>query len=229
MKHFNITFKPDGRKISIHAGATIFEAAAQAGIILNSPCGQKGTCKKCAVNIEPDSKLVLACQYHIQTDLTVTVPADSRLFEQKILAHGIETKHKVQHDIYKQYTQTASPEKILGLAVDIGSTTVVAKLINLTDGQCLATEASLNPQTEYGDDVVSRIAYAKTDTQLNQLHKAITDCINQLTEKLCRQTSTDPKHIYQICAVGNTTMNHLFLKLPVAQLGQAPYKTKYHR
>ena len=227
MKHFNITFKPDGRKISIHTGATIFEAAAQAGIILNSVCGQKGTCKKCAVNIEPDSKQVLACQYNIQTDLTVTIPTSSRLFEQKILAHGIETKHKVQHDIYKQYTRTAPAEKILGLAVDIGSTTVVAKLINLTDGQCLATEAALNPQTEYGDDVVSRIAYAKTDTELTQLHKAIIDCLNQLTEKLCRQTSTDQKHNYQICAVGNTTMNHLFLKLPVAQLGQAPYKTKY--
>ncbi|UCC22739.1 MAG: 2Fe-2S iron-sulfur cluster binding domain-containing protein, partial [Planctomycetota bacterium] len=90
MKHFNVTFEPDGRQISIHAGATLLEAAGQAGIILNSVCGGKGTCKKCLVNIQPDNKQILACQYHVDSDLTVIIPATSRFFEQKILAHGID-------------------------------------------------------------------------------------------------------------------------------------------
>ncbi len=224
MKHFNITFRPDGRQISIHEGATLLEAAGQAGIILNTVCGGQGTCKKCVVNLEPGSKAVLACQYHIESDLTVIIPRSSRFFEQKILSHGIDTKTEVQPDVCEKYKETASTGKIFGVAVDIGTTTVVAKLIDMTNGQCLVTQAGLNPQTRYGDDVISRINYAQTNDNLAELHRTITDCINELTAKLCSQASIDTKQIYEMCVVGNTTMNHIFLKLPVAQLGQAPYK-----
>jgi len=222
MKHFNVTFKPDDKQISIHAGATVLEAAGQAGIILNSACGGKGTCKKCLVNLEPDAKQVLACQYHIQSDLAVTIPPSSRFFEQKILEHGIDTHLRIRPTIHEKYTD--SKDKIFGLAVDIGTTTVVAKLINMVNGQCLATQAALNPQSRHGDDVVSRIAYAKTDQNLAELQKLIINCINDLIAKLCKQASINVKHIYEMCVVGNTTMGHLFLRLPVEQLGLAPYK-----
>jgi len=221
MKHFSVIFKPDGKKISIHAGATLLEAASQAGIILNSVCGGKGICKKCLVELEPDGKQVLACQYHIQSDLTVTILPGSRYFEQRILEHGIDTHLNVQPTIHEKYRDK---DKIFGLAVDLGTTTVVAKLIDLTNGQCLATQAALNPQSRHGDDVISRIAYASSDAKLAELHKLIIDCINGLVVKLCKQASVNAKHIYEMCVVGNTTMNHVFLKLPVEQLGQAPYK-----
>ena len=224
MKHFTITFKPDNKQISIHAGATLFEAAGQAGIILNTVCGGKGTCKKCLVNLEPDGREVLACQHHIQNDLTVTIPAGSRFFEQKILEYGIDTQIELAATVHKKYREKGATENIFGLAVDIGTTTVVAKLINMADGECHATQATLNPQSRYGDDVISRIAYAQTDEQSTELHKAIIDCVNDLTIKLCKKTSIEAKHIYEMCVVGNTTMNHIFLKLPITQLGQAPYK-----
>jgi len=224
MKHFTITFKPDDKQISIHSGATLIEAAGQADIILNTVCGGKGTCKKCLVKLEPDGQEVLACQHHIQSDLTVTIPSSSRFFEQKILEHGIDTKIDLAATIHEKYQAKAAPDKIFGIAVDIGTTTIVAKLINMADGQCLATEAALNPQSRYGDDVISRIAYAQTDEKLAELHKAVIDCVNNLTTKLCKKTSVDANHIYEMCVVGNTTMNHIFLKLPVTQLGQAPYK-----
>ncbi len=224
MKHFNVTFKPDDKEISIHAGATLLEAAGQADIILNSVCGGKGTCKKCLVEIEPNGKQVLACQHRIQSDLTVTIPASSRFFEQKILEHGIDTHLSVRPTIHEKYRAKESTDEIFGLAVDIGTTTVVVKLINMVNGQCLATQAALNPQSRYGDDVVSRIAYAKTDRKLAELQKLIIDCINDLIAKLCKEASINTKHIYEMCVVGNTTMNHIFLKLPIEQLGQAPYK-----
>jgi uncharacterized 2Fe-2S/4Fe-4S cluster protein (DUF4445 family) len=221
MKRFNIVFRPDDKQITIHAGATLLEAAGQAGIILNTVCGGKGICKKCLVNIEPDGKKVLACQYRIQSDLTVTIPTGSRYFEQKILEHGIDTHLNIQPTVHEKY---GDKDKILGLAVDIGTTTIVAKLVDMTNGQCLATQAALNPQSRHGDDVVSRIAYAKTDKKSAELHKLIIGCINDLIEKLCKYASIDSNDIYEMCVVGNTTMNHLFLKLPVVQLGQAPYK-----
>jgi uncharacterized 2Fe-2S/4Fe-4S cluster protein (DUF4445 family) len=223
-------FEPDGKRVSIHAGATLLEAAGQAGIILDTICGGKGTCKKCVVNLrrkaspsgEPDSKAVLACQYHIESDVTVTIPPASRFFEQKILTEGTGAKVQGRPDVWEKYRDKG--ENIFGLAVDIGTTTVVVKLLNMKDGRCIATEAELNPQTQYGDDVISRIAYAQSDAKLADLTRAIVDCINKLISQLCKQAHANPEHIYEVCVVGNTTMNHIFLGFPVAQLGQAPYR-----
>lgn len=224
MEHYNVTFLPEGRQISIHAGATLLEAAGQAGIILNSVCGGRGTCKKCAVKLQPGEQQVLACQHRVQKDITVKIPPGSRFFAQKILSSGIDTKTEVRPDIYENYKETASSDGIFGMAVDIGTTTVVAKLVDMVSGQCLATLADLNPQSRYGSDVISRISYARTDARLTELHETITDCINGLTAELCSRASIDAEQLYEMCIVGNTTMNHIFLKFPVAQLGQAPYK-----
>src|SRR4030042_574212 len=224
MKHFNITFEPDGREVSIHAGATLLEAAGQAGIILNTVCGGKGICKKCVVNILPDRQEVLACQYRIQEDLVVIVPISSRFFEQKILTEGISPRTEIQPDIYKKYLKFAPAGDVFGVHVDSGTATVVAKLADMTNGLLLSTQAVLNPQTRFGDDVISRINYAKADAELAELHNTIIDCINELIEKICRQASISTNQIYEMCVVGNPTMNHIFLKLPVVQLGQAPYK-----
>ncbi|MHC4540460.1 MAG: ASKHA domain-containing protein [Planctomycetota bacterium] len=224
MDHFTITFRPDGKQISIHSGATLIEAAGQAGIILNSVCGGEGTCKKCVVYLEPDSRAVLACRHRVESDLVVTVPAGSRFFEQRILTEGVATRASIEPDIYKSYLQADSEAAIFGVAVDVGTTTVVARLIDMREGRCLATEAALNPQARFGDDVVSRIAYAQSDREYAELHKAIIDSINALIEGLCRKARIETNRIYELCVVGNTTMNHVFLKLPVAQLGRAPYE-----
>jgi len=224
VKHFKVTFEPDGKRISIHEGATLLEAAGKAGIILNTVCGGKGLCKKCLVSLQPSGEQVPACQSHIQSDIIVTIPATSRFFEQKILAHGIETQAEVQPDIYKKYIDSAAAGKILGVAVDIGTTTIVAKLMDMTNGQCLATCADLNPQARFGDDVISRIAYAQNEAKLAELHSIIIDCVNGLIARLCEQASVESNQIYEMCVVGNTAMNHIFLSLPVTQLGQAPYK-----
>jgi uncharacterized 2Fe-2S/4Fe-4S cluster protein (DUF4445 family) len=223
MRHFTITFQPDGEQISIHAGATLLEAAHTAGIILNTVCGGKGICRKCAILLQPDNKQVLACQYTIDSDLIVTVPAASRFFEQKILEHGID--RDVYPTVVKRYIKSGeTAEAVFGLAVDIGTTTVVAKLIDLTDSRLIAAEADFNPQSVHGDDVVSRITFAKTDEQLTELQRLIIECINNLIANLCGKTGIDSNCIYEMTAVGNTTMTHILLHLPIAQLGQAPYK-----
>ena len=220
MKHFNITFQPDGKQVSIHAGATLLEAAGLVGIVLNTNCGERGTCEKCAVHLEPSGERVLACQYRVQSDLVVTVPQTSRFFQQKILTHGVDTQVKGHFDIHEKYLPA---EQVFGLAIDIGTTTVVAKLMDMSDGSCVATRAIMNPQVRYGDDVISRITYADSDEKLGQLQQVLLDGINELIAGLCSDNSISSDQIYEICAVGNTTMNHIFLKLPVTQLGQAPY------
>ena len=96
MKHYNIIFQPDGKRISIHSGATLLEAAHQAGIILNTACGGKGVCKKCKILLDPGQTEVLACQYRIDKDLSVTIPFKSRFFHQKILEHGFISEIEIQ-------------------------------------------------------------------------------------------------------------------------------------
>jgi uncharacterized 2Fe-2S/4Fe-4S cluster protein (DUF4445 family) len=156
--------------------------------------------------------------------LAVVVPPESRFYEHKILEHGIAAGDQVLPTVYRRYQAGAGIGKILGVAVDIGTTTVVAKLLDLVSGRCLATKAVLNPQTRFGDDVVSRINYAQSEEHLAELHDAIVECINALIDRLCRQAGVPASSIYEASIVGNTTMHHIFLGLPVEQLGRAPYR-----
>lgn len=223
MKHFRVVFKPDDKEISIHQGATLLEAARQGGIILTTPCGGKGTCGKCAVLLHPEEQQVLACQYRVERDLVVTIPRESRFYEHKILEDGLAVGSAIHPTVCRRYEGIAGPSGVFGVAVDIGTTTVVAKLLDMRDGRCLATEAVLNPQTRFGDDVVSRINFAQSDERLREIHEVIIDCVNDLTGKLCRRVRIEASSIYEACIVGNTTMNHIFLGYPVEQLGRAPY------
>jgi len=224
MKHFRVVFKPDDREISIHQGATLVEAASQAGIVLTTPCGGKGTCGKCTLLLHPSGEQILACQHQVQGDLAVVVPPESRFYEHKILDHGIAAGVQIHPTVYRRYERAVGTGRILGVAVDIGTTTVVSKLLDMVTGRCLATQAVLNPQTRFGDDVVSRINYAQSEEHLGELHDVIIRCINDLIERLCRRVAIGTSSIYEASIVGNTTMNHLFLHLPVEQLGRAPYR-----
>ncbi len=115
-------------------------------------------------------------------------------------------------------------DTLYGTAVDIGTTTVVAQLINLHTAKVVATDSTQNPQSRFGADVISRIGAAETDAGLNALHETIVACLNQLFEQASRQAGIETANIYEAVIVGNTTMNHLLLKYPVRQLGQAPYQ-----
>ena len=195
MNHFTVTFEPDGKQITIHSGATLIEAAGQAGIILNTTCGGKGICKKCKVALAPDSREVLSCQYLVESDLTVTIPLEARFFEQKILKHGVDAKIDVHPNVFRKYGVGEPAKRILGVAVDIGTTTVVAKLLDMAEAQTVATAATLNPQTKFGDDVISRITFGSSDEGLAELHKTIIDCLNDLISELCTEASIEPGEV----------------------------------
>ena len=119
-------------------------------------------------------------------------------------------------------------KNIYGLAVDIGTTTVVARLIELTGGNTLAVASQTNPQVTFGDDVISRIEHTRINSDgLQQLHLRITKCINQLISQLCDEAKIDPNNIYELTAAGNATMQHLLLAIPVQQIAQAPYVSAF--
>jgi uncharacterized 2Fe-2S/4Fe-4S cluster protein (DUF4445 family) len=113
---------------------------------------------------------------------------------------------------------------ILGLAVDIGTTKMAAYLVDLTNGKTLAKGGMTNPQVAYGEDVVSRIAYTNEHENGRSLMQGLlAERINELASDLCGQVNADPEDIIELAVVGNTAVHHLFLGLPVRQLGEAPY------
>ncbi|MBN2210822.1 MAG: DUF4445 domain-containing protein [Sedimentisphaerales bacterium] len=115
-------------------------------------------------------------------------------------------------------------ESLWGLAVDVGTTTVVVSLLNLRDGEIVATSARTNPQVSFGDDVISRIEASRTtENGLQILQKRIIEGLNQLIDELCQKTGVEPDQIYEITVAGNTTMEHLLLGVSVGQIAQAPY------
>lgn len=113
--------------------------------------------------------------------------------------------------------------QLYGVAVDIGTTTLVATLVDLNTGQPAAVASCRNPQAPYGADVISRINYASDLQGADRLQQVIVEAINGLIGQVCQQAHIDRQSVYEVVTAGNTTMQHLLLHFPVRQLGQAPY------
>ncbi len=111
-----------------------------------------------------------------------------------------------------------------GLAIDIGTTSVVTSLHELESGEQLAAVSSLNPQSVFGGDLMSRIAFAQFNpTNLRKLHTRILGLLNQHVEEVCREAGVLPKWIFKVVVVGNTCMHHLLLGIDPSYVGLAPY------
>lgn len=114
--------------------------------------------------------------------------------------------------------------ELLGMAFDIGTTTIAGYLINLSTGSEIARVSALNPQTKYGADVISRINLAsETQDGLEKLHREVINEINNLIDKALSGTDFKREDIYAVTTVGNTTMQHLFLMVQPRHLALAPY------
>lgn len=120
--------------------------------------------------------------------------------------------------------QAGRPDRVLGVAFDIGTTTVVGYLMDLTNGQELAVASALNPQSRYGSDVISRITFTiEHSGGLNILSRAVRDVMNELIAALCTEAGVKRNRIYEAVVNGNATMQHLFLKVDPRYLSAAPY------
>ncbi|NOZ82553.1 MAG: 2Fe-2S iron-sulfur cluster binding domain-containing protein, partial [Euryarchaeota archaeon] len=112
----------------------------------------------------------------------------------------------------------------LGVAVDLGTTTVAGYLVELESGEVLATSAMLNPQVRFGEDVMSRVSHAMQGWEkAEELRRCAASAVSELVAELCRRAGREPEHVVELVIVGNTAMHHLLLGLPVAQLALSPY------
>ncbi len=113
---------------------------------------------------------------------------------------------------------------LYGVAFDIGTTTVAAKLLNLTTGQVTAVASALNPQKAYGADVISRINYiVEHPGGLELLHRLIIKQMNELVTQLCTKAEIQPENIYKLAVAGNTIMQHIVLNIDPRHIAYKPY------
>ncbi|HDM10712.1 MAG: DUF4445 domain-containing protein [Deltaproteobacteria bacterium] len=110
-----------------------------------------------------------------------------------------------------------------GLAVDVGTTTVVAQLVEMGSGRILGVSGTPNNQASFGEDVISRIIHACKKDGLEPVHKAVIKNVNELIETLTSEKSIDREDIIAITAAGNTTMSHLLLGLIPCSIRLDPY------
>ncbi len=243
-----------GRKgIEIIKGETILEHIRELRIEIDSECGGIGKCGKDIVRIERgldslsgrsaaerhfelESDERLACQAEIinsENDIIVFIKSFGKY---TILTDVRETKIDLNPFVEKKGERVFSHTgedlgryygKILGLAVDVGTTTLVLQVINLENSKTIGTIARKNPQIAYGNDVISRIGYTMTHSNgLKELQRVLMKGINNCLEQLENETGESiEEYIYDVVAVGNSTMRDIFIGQDVSSLGVIPFES----
>ena len=202
---YTVTFQPDAVSVCVEPGTSVLEAMIAAQLHPDAPCGGKGTCGKCRVIL--DGAEVLACQTAVDRNMTVRTEEEENV---KILTTGLQVA--TQPDGENDYV----------LAFDIGTTTVVAYLLEGHTGALLAQGSRMNPQSQFGADVISRIQYALKENN-NSLSGCIREAMHLLTAETAAKAGISPEQITASAIVGNTAMHHLLLGIDPKPLVTPPY------
>lgn len=193
------------RVIDAPAGANLLEVLRENGLHPDAPCGGKGKCGKCKVLV--DGVEQLACQTTVDQDMTLVLP---HLDSAQILTDARTAS--VKPDGASRFC----------IAFDLGTTTVVAYLMDGITGALLSKTSCMNPQAQFGADVISRIEYAM-EGHAKELSSCIREALAELTANAAKQAGISPADITAASIVGNTAMHHLLLEIDPKPLTVPPY------
>ncbi len=233
-----------GECLRVASGFSVLSAARQHEIDITATCGGRGRCRSCRIKqiegaavpagVADRAQLSedeiregyrLACQCYPgrsypgpNARFSIAPPTRETSFQ--ILSEPGEWRERLT-----SVDRGSRHETPWGIAFDIGTTTVVGYLINLETGETSACVAGLNPQTVFGGDLISRIAFAaEKAANVRKLHQRIAAFLKDLCEYACVQAGIAPADICKVAVVGNTCMHHLFLGIDPTPLGSAPYR-----
>ena len=192
-------------------GEMLLARISAAGAFIDAPCGGNGRCGKCLVRLSPGGEQVLACQTPVDGDIDVYIPGEA---EMDIADSGV---------IADRAPAVEPPRNMkLGVAIDIGTTTVVAHLTDLTTGQRIATASGANAQRSYGADVISRIQHC-ADNGHDTLTRLIREQISSLIRRACAISGQRARDIGYLSIAANTIMEHLAAGYSPVGMGAAPF------
>lgn len=208
----NIAVRHGGGKeqLAAVAGDTVLQTLQHAGIVVDAPCGGNGTCRKCRVLVRDASGVGyrLACQTPVSEGMEVTLP-ESR----PMSVSETGTPHLWQAD---------GENWGYGVAVDVGTTTVVCRLYDLETGELLGSRGNSNPQIVFGADVIARISACR-EGHLNEMRDLLSEQIVQTMHELARDAGLDVSSIEQVHIAGNTVMEHIAAGIDPTPIGVSPY------
>ena len=205
-------FIREGIEILVPVDTSVLEAARICGVYLESPCNGNGTCGKCNVIINGET--VHACETFLADDTVITTLINQSANRTlQILSGGISFEYPLKPKYPYGY----------GLVVDIGTTTLAVSLINLSTGEEEVIENLLNPQTQYAQDVLSRIQFCEEADGLEILYASITEALNEVVLRLTANIGISPTDIKEAVYSGNTTMLHIAARTDPTSLGKYPY------
>lgn len=230
---FVVRFLPEARSWRGDEATPLAIAAAGCGLLVEQPCGAKGVCGRCRVRsvdgalpaTAEDRRLLgsdvddgwrLACRAVLDADAVVEVPPATRAVAHKTFGDD---------GLFRHGFERALPEGRWGIALDVGSTTLAAALVDLDTGAVQASASTLNPQVHYGGDVVSRIAFARRREDGGaELHRVLVLAVDALMDECLAAAGVARAELAGVAAVGNPTMSHTLLGLDVGGLGVAPFQ-----
>ena len=157
---------------------------------------------------------------HIDLDLIRQLPERLRQYGYRI--RSILWKDRQRWHLL-EVTAAEDSRIAAGLAVDLGTTRVVLRLLDLATGATLAESAFDNPQEKIGPDILARIHFAEKENGLRELNEWIVSGLNSAIAHLCESQQLEPEQIYALAVAGNTTMTHLFMGLNPRWIIREPY------
>ena len=219
-----VTLRPVQTELTAPAGTALRDLLFAQGV--EFPCGGQGRCRGCRVHVLEGQVAIndaqrerlsteelaqgwrLACQCALEDDLVIEL----RQWDAAILVD--ETPFEFH------------PRAGLGVAVDLGTTTLVAQLLDLTTGRVLAVRTALNAQARFGADVMSRVDFGAAKGGERQLRDLIRQQIGSLIEQLVFAAHVSQGEITDVVLVGNTVMHHLFCGLDIEPLSRYPFESE---
>lgn len=215
-----IQLLPLGTTLTVARGTALQDVLFAEGV--EFPCGGRGRCKGCRIKLLEGSLPITSEERQKLTDAELTAGwrlacrgrADGDL---KIDLAQWEATILADESVFEFLPQTG-----LGVAVDLGTTTIVAQLLDLSTGRVLAVRTALNLQAQHGADIMSRVEFGATGG-LMTLRDLVRTQIGKLIENLLATARTE-NQVKNVVIVGNTVMHHLFCGISVEPLAQSPFE-----
>ena len=236
---------PGKEMSSLEMGKTLFDYADELAVKVPTSCGRSGRCHECVVEVEEgmdalgtreEAESFLSGNYRLACQARIEKPEMKINFSPirrtpKILSSTLNKKieldpivsRKGNSVLYNGINIGIFKSRILGLAIDLGTTTIVMDLIDLETGITIRKSSFENPQKFGGSDVMNRISYDSKNE--GELKKAIINAINGEVLSIFKELGFLKDQLYEIVVAGNSTMRDILFDLNVQSIGQKPYKS----
>jgi uncharacterized 2Fe-2S/4Fe-4S cluster protein (DUF4445 family) len=238
----------DHAECTAAVGSSVFDLGTEAGVPIPTSCRRNGRCKECVVEVLEGLEHLSTptpAEAHLQGNYRLSCCARILADHGVVRCHTMRRgEMRIERGAFELPVRTGTwtldpavtrdgervlldgveidrrPGALHGLAIDIGTTTVVLRLLNLETGEIVADASFENPQRFGGSDVMARIHY-DTHDKTHVLQRTLSGYLARAISAF----PVDPQSIYEVVVAGNSTMRDLFFRLSVYSIGQSPYQS----